>query len=375
MSVSGAAVQLDVRIVRDTLTGVGRYLVRLLDEIARLEPSDLAVTAVGREGQPPLCSALPMQQLHGRGGRSAPLGLAQHVFLRQALRPHRCDLYHYPNFDVPPVPAPKVVATCYDLEPLRHPDLFSHKIVWFYRVLSRRLRSADRIITISESTARDVHELLGIPRERITPVHLGVDPGFAPVSAVEQRRVRDHYRLPRRFVLYVGNTMPHKNVERLVEAIAIVRRAHPDVALVLGGAPDKHRGSVERAVARHGLGEAVTFLGKVPEADLPGLLSSAAAFAFPSLYEGFGLPVLEAMACGAPVVTSNRSSLPEVVGDAALMVEPTDVSAFASALGALLDDERYASDLGRRGIARARQFTWRRCAEAHLQVYREVLST
>jgi len=169
--------------------------------------------------------------------------------------------------------------------------------------------------------------------------------------------------------------MPHKNVERLVEAISLVRRSHPDVALMVGGAPDKHRGSVERAVAQHRLGDAVRFLGKVPEDDLPGLLSSAAMFAFPSLYEGFGLPVLEAMACGTPVVTSNRSSLPEVVGDAAATVEPTDVSALAAAMCGLLDDERHAARLGARGMARARQFTWRRCAEAHLQVYREVLAT
>lgn len=187
--------------------------------------------------------------------------------------------------------------------------------------------------------------------------------------------MRGAYQLPERFVLYLGNTMPHKNVERLIEAMALVRRAHPEVALIMGGAPDKHRVSVEQAVARQGLDTAVRFLGKVPEADLPGLLSSATTFAFPSLYEGFGLPVLEAMACGAPVVTSNRSSLPEVVGDAAVMVEPTDVAALAAALVALLDDEHYALRLGALGVAQARQFTWRRCAEAHLQVYREVLAT
>jgi len=369
------AVQLDVRIVQDPLTGVGRYLVRLLGEIARLEPEDVAVTAVGRAGQPPLCEALPMIRLTGRAGRSGPLGLAQHLVLRHALREQRCDLYHYPNFDVPPVPASKVVATCYDLEPLRHPDLFSRKIVLFYRLMSRRLRTVDRVITISESTARDVHELLGIPHERITPIHLGVEPTFARASAGEQHRVRSAHRLPERFVLYLGNTMPHKNVERLVEAMSMVRQSHPDVALVLGGAPDKHRGNVEQTIARHHLGDVVRFLGKVPEADLPGLISSATLFAFPSLYEGFGLPVLEAMACGTPVVTSNRSSLPEVVGDAGVMVEPTDVAALAAALRALLDDEGHASRLGERGLERARQFTWRRCADAHLQVYREVLAT
>jgi glycosyltransferase involved in cell wall biosynthesis len=370
-----AAVLLDVRIVREALTGVGRYLVGLMNEIGSLQPRDLELTAVGRADQPLLSGAVSTLRLSGQAGRSTPLGLAQHVVLKRSLRRQHCDLYHYPNFDVPPLPVTRVVATCYDLEPLRHPELFSKRIVCFYGLLSRRLRNVDRVITISENTARDVHELLGIPRERITPVHLGVDPTFARPSRDERRRVSRSYRLPERFVLYLGNTMPHKNVERLVDAISIVRRSCPDVALIIGGAADKHRASVERAVARHGLDQAVRFLGKVPEADLPALLSSAAVFAFPSLYEGFGLPVLEAMACGAPVVTSTRSSLPEVVADAAVTVEPTDASAIAGALVAILDNPGLSARLSERGISRAGQFTWRRCAEAHLQVYREVLAT
>lgn len=370
-----ATVLVDVRIVRDALTGVGRYLGRMLDEIGRLGPEDLTVTALGRTDQAPLSDVVTMAHLPGRAGRSAPLGLAQHLLVPRTLRNQACDLYHYPNFDVPPVRVPRLVATCYDLEPLRHPELFSTKIVWFYRLLSRRLRRADRIVTISESTARDVHDLLGISRERITAIHLGVDPGFSRAVPDEQDRVRRNFRLPRRFVLYVGNTMPHKNVERLVESMAVVRRTCPEVPLVIGGAPDRHRASVERVVARHRLGDGVRFLGKVADRDLSALLSSASAFAFPSLYEGFGLPVLEAMACGTPVVTSNRSSLPEVVGNAAIMVEPTDVSAIAGGLVTLLEDERESARVAELGVARARHFTWRRCAESHLRVYREVLAT
>lgn len=375
MSNQPAAVLLDVRIVREALTGVGRYLVGLMNEIGSIQPQDLELTAVGRADQPSLSGAVPVLRLSGQAGRSTPLGLTQHLVLKRSLRRQRCDLYHYPNFDVPPLPATRVVATCHDLEPLRHPELFSRKIVCFYRLLSRRLRSVDRVITISENTARDVHELLGIPRERITPVYLGVDPTFAPASGDERSRVSRKYQLPEKFVLYLGNTMPHKNVERLIAAISIVRRSHPDVELIIAGAADKYRASVERAVARHGLDQAVRFVGKVPEADLPALLSSAAVFAFPSLYEGFGLPVLEAMACGAPVVTSTRSSLPEIVGDAAVTVEPTDASALARGLAAILDDPGFSARLSERGIIRARQFTWRRCAETHLQVYREVLAT
>ena len=366
-------VLLDVRIVRERRTGVGRYLLRVLEELQTLAPADVRVTGLGREDQH-LPIQAPLRALAGRAGRTAPFGLAQQWLLPAALKRERYDLYHYPNFDLPPVARGPIVATCYDLEPLRHPALFPRRLVWFFRLFARRLRRADRVITISEATARDVEELAGVARDRISAVHLGVDAHFTPADAEQRDRVRRRYDLPPRFVLYVGNTMPHKNVGRLVEALAIVRRSCGDAALVIGGAPDKYRPAVEAAIETHGVGDAVRFLGAIEETDLPPLLSSASVFAFPSLYEGFGLPALEAMACGAPVVTSNRASLPEVVGDAAIQVDALDAGALASAIVRLLEDRAESARLAAAGLARARTFTWAKCARAHLDVYRELLS-
>ena len=374
MSVTDAReVLFDVRLARMPLTGVGQYLVRVLDELQRLSGDGLDVVGLARADQQlPIDARL--RRLSGRAGRTAPFELGQQWLLPGALRRERYALYHYANFDVPLGVRGPLVATCYDLEPLRHPALFPPRLVWFVKLFARRLRRADRVITISEATARDVEELAGVPRQRITAAHLGVERRFAPAGAGERNRIRARYALPRRFVLYVGNTMPHKNLVRLVEAIGIVRRTCPDVPLIVGGSPDKYRPAVEAAAARTAPGAAVRFLGRIDDADLPALLSSASVFAFPSLYEGFGLPVLEAMACGTPVVTSNRGSLPEVVGDAAIQIDPLDVEALAASILRLLEDRDAALRLAAAGQARALEFTWGRCARTHLAVYRQLLS-
>ena len=221
------------------------------------------------------------------------------------------------------------------------------------------------MIAISQATARDVEALARVPANRIVVTHLGVDPVFRPQPEAACAAVRARYRLPERYVCYVGNTMPHKNLARMVDAMARVRRRCGPVPLVIAGVPDKHRPALEAAAARHGLGDGLRLLGPVPDEDLPALLSAAAVFVYPSLYEGFGLPVLEAMACGCPVVTSNRASLPEVAGDAALACDPLDTPAIAEAVATLLTDATAAARLRAAGPLRAAAFTWSRCAALH----------
>jgi glycosyltransferase involved in cell wall biosynthesis len=366
-------VLLDVRIVREPLTGVGRYLVNVLAELKKLARESVRVVGLVRQGQT-LNAEIPLRTLSGRAARASPLSLSQQWLLPKALARERYDLYHYTNFDLPRIVRGPVVATCYDLEPLRHPELFTRRIVWFYRLFSRGLRRADHIITISNNTSQDVQRLLGIPSNRLTAIPLGVDARFRPVTDVARRaEVRAKHGLSDRFVLYVGNTMPHKNLGRVVEAMRKVRCRVRGVRLVLAGAPDKYRGDVQQAISACGLEEAVAFPGRIPESDLPALLSMAAVFVYPSLYEGFGLPVVEAMACGTPVVTSNRASLPEVVGEAAITVDPLDVDAIAAAIERILEDEGESRRLRDQGLERAQQFTWERCARAHLRVYEELL--
>lgn len=363
---------LDLRVVRERLTGVGRYLLRTYAELQTIAP-DLQVTALVRRGQT-LPAAGPTRTLPGAAGETAPLQPAQWWRLPRALRGVPYDLFHYTYFDLPPVSRrTPLVATCYDLEPLVHPALFPPRLVWYSRLFVRALRRADRVVTISHATARDVERFAGLPAERIVVTHLGVDTAFRPAGADERARVRAAHGLPERYVFYVGNTLPHKNLGRLVEAMARVRRACGPIPLILAGAPDRHRPALEAAAAQAGVAEGVRFLGQVPDADLPGLLSAASVFAYPSLYEGFGLPVLEAMACGAPVVTSNRASLPEVVGDAAEVCDPLDVGAIAGAIEALLSDDARAARRRAAGLARAAEFTWARCAAAHHALYRELV--
>jgi glycosyltransferase involved in cell wall biosynthesis len=197
-----------------------------------------------------------------------------------------------------------------------------------------------------------------------------VDPGEE-----ERERVRERYQIQGRFVLYAGNIKPHKNLDRLIEAFAILRRrpGNEDVKLLIIGDEIQRYGSLRRTVEMAGVRQDVRFFGFVPDATLAALYRMAAVFAFPSLYEGFGLPPLEAMACGTPVVTSRVSSLPEVVGDAALLVDPYDIRSIADGLMQVLDDDETRERLIAHGHARARHFNWDNSVRAVLRAYRTAL--
>jgi glycosyltransferase involved in cell wall biosynthesis len=255
------------------------------------------------------------------------------------------------------------------------PALFPRKLVWFYKLMVKRLQRAEVIITISEFSKKDIIAYTGIPASRVRVIYLGVESHFAPLTSQPALAdILSRYELkPKQFVLYVGNTMPHKNVRRTAEAVKIVRCKYPGIVLAVAGARDRYRADLEKAVMDMGVSDGVRFLGPIPEDELPLLYNAAAVFIFPSLYEGFGLPVLEAMACGTPVVTSNAASLPEVVGDAAITIDPRSSEAIATAVQSVLEDPCLAAELSRRGVERARGFSWKRAAEQHLSVYREVL--
>jgi glycosyltransferase involved in cell wall biosynthesis len=233
----------------------------------------------------------------------------------------------------------------------------------------RSIQRADRILADSESTRRDVLEVYKVPPEKVFVLYSGVDDQFFPVTdPILTRRTLDHYGLgglP--YILSVGTIQPRKNYDRLVEA---VQRLHqPDLHLVIAGGKGWLDSPLYARVKELGMKERVHFLGYVPDQDLPVLYSSARIFAFPSLYEGFGLPPLEAMACGAPVVCSNRSSLPEVVGDAGVLVDPYDVDEIAKGLQSALEDERLRNTLINKGQLRVQKFSWVSAARQLLTHY------
>jgi alpha-1,3-rhamnosyl/mannosyltransferase len=239
-------------------------------------------------------------------------------------------------------------------------------------VFARRLRQAVAIIAISQQTADDVQHMLGIPSSTIRVIPLGVDARFRPsVPQTEIADARVIYGLPEEFVLYVGNTMPHKNVPRIVEAFAAARQTKPGLTLVLAGRRDSYRPLVDDAIRTAGVLGSVRFVNYVEEMHLPALYAASRALIFPSLYEGFGMPVLEALACGTPVITSDRGSLAEIAGRAAMLVDPRNVSEIAEALAAVVRDGSEASRLRAAGPIRAAEFTWTRTAERHVELYKE----
>jgi len=291
-----------------------------------------------------------------------------------ALRKERVDLLHALAFVTPLLsPCPSVV-TIYDLSFLLYPESFK-RAKRFYLGLFTRLsaRRARRIIAISESTKRDVVRLLGVSPEKVEVVYCGIDEAFRPLAEDQVAAFRVQRGLPERFVLFVGTIEPRKNVTRLIEAFADLRFAICDLRLVIGGAKGWFYQDVFARVEELGLQGEVMFPGYIPVSELPLWYNAAELFVYPSLYEGFGLPPLEAMACGTPVIAANTSSLPEVVGEAGLTVDPLDVEGLAEAMRRVLGDEALRQEMRKRGLQRARGFSWMKTAQETVLVYRRAM--
>lgn len=283
----------------------------------------------------------------------------------------RLDVFHSPDFALAPVLRARTLVTVHDLSFRRVPECFEPALLsYLNRVVPRSVARADIVLADSESTRNDAIELLRLAPERVFVVYAGVDSRFHRVT--DQgflETVRSRYSLPGRFVLSVGTLQPRKNYMRLIEAFSRLSGVE-DVRLVISGARGWLYEDIFRRVEELGLSSRVLFPGYVAEADLPALYSLSEVFAFPSLYEGFGLPPLEAMACGTPVVVSRASSLPEVVGNAGCLVDPVSVEEIAGALQALLDSPARRADLAEQCVAQAARFTWSEAARVLLGLYR-----
>lgn len=293
------------------------------------------------------------------------------------LAAERIDIYHSPRDMGLPTPGHlpcRSVITLHDIILVRRArDYYSGPRARLYeRRLRRRLVEADHVITISEFSRSDILDWSGLDPDKVTVVYDGVSEIFKPVEDEELlETVRHRYGLPRRYILCVGSTEPRKNIRRAIEAYTELRRMEPGVSLVVTGV-DYCGVGPDQSFAGLPL-DGVFLAGYVSDADMPLVLGGAELLFFPSLYEGFGLPPLEAMACGVPVVTSNVSSLPEVVGEAAVLVDPLSVSGMAGALEMVLGSESLRQELVEKGFKRARRFSWQRTAEETRQIYEKVL--
>jgi len=287
----------------------------------------------------------------------------------------KVDILHQPAFSAPVLYRGKVVVTVHDLVAI----FFGQEIPFFSRQYFGRwmpfsYRFADHIIAISENTKRDIVRTLGIPQERITVIYEAAPEHYQPVKNVSQlKRITKRYQTGEQYLLHIGTLNPRKNLSFLIEIFAELIKSNPRLNLVISGKAGWYYEGLFRQVDQLGLSGRVKFIGYVPEADKPALLSGAYAFVFPSRYEGFGLPVLEAMACGAPVVAANVSAIPEVVGKGGVLLPLSGRDAWVKALRRI-GRPSFRSKLVASGQKQARKFSWRKAAEQTVAVYERVNS-
>ncbi len=373
-------VAIDVRTVTPVRSGVGNYVLHLLRGLYRVAPEEdffllgqaqnLAV--IGGELAPHLFYNTPLSH------ENHPLGdIWEHFWLPRVLRQNRVEVLHGPATLVPLCGRSSyaTVVTIHDLVAFLFPETIPRKYAMYMRwLLARVVRRAQRIISVSENTKRDLVDILGVDPAKVSVVYEAAHPGFRPIAdrallAATARR----YGLSGPFIYHVGNIEPRKNLVRLIKAYLILRETTGHrVQLAITGQKGWLTGRLFKSLGGIDVHDDVISTGYVPHEDLPLLMNAAEAFVFPSLYEGFGLPVLEAMSCGTPVVTSDISSLPEIVGRSAVLVDPYREEAIAEGIRRVLEDTALRERLKREGIERAGLFSWERAARETLTVYHQV---
>ena len=354
--------------------GIGTYIRNLLRELARLDQSTEFVL---------LCRPQDTESIRALGENFRPVieragnySIAEQLKVPLALRREGVTLFHAPHYVLPPLVRCPSVVTIHDCIHLMFPQYLPNRAALAYARVSMAMaaRRATRVLTVSESSKTDIIRFFGTDPSKIDVIYNAFDERFGLEPREEDVvRVRERYQLHDEFVLYAGNVKPHKNLERLIDAFHLVRsRGLDHLKLVMIGDDISKYASLRRAVHQHQLHKYVRFLGYLPEETLAVMYRLAGVFVFPSLYEGFGLPPLEAMASGTPVVTSNVSSLPEVAGNAAELVDPYDPESIADGIYRVLTNADLSRDLRARGLARARQFSWETSVRRIHEIYGEV---
>jgi glycosyltransferase involved in cell wall biosynthesis len=355
--------------------GIGTYIRNLLRELAKLDrQTDYVV----------FCNPGDVEETRALGDnfravpeRSGPYSITEQLSIPLAVKRERLDLFHSPHYVLPALTPSRTVVTIHDCIHLMFPEYLNNRLGYAYAraALWTAAHKSDRIFTVSEQSKRDILKFFKVPPDKIVVTPNAIDDRFNVEPSEEHvMQTRERYQLSHSYLLYVGNIKPHKNLERLIEAFHQVRgEGRSELELLIIGSEISQMQALRRAVHKYQLHRYVRFLGFVPDKTLAVLYRLASVFVFPSLYEGFGLPPLEAMASGTPVVTSNVSSLPEVVGDAAVLVDPYSAEAIAEGILTVLRSTHLRDDLRRRGLERAHEYSWNRSVRRVREIYAEVV--
>lgn len=353
--------------------GVSRYIYNLVRHLHDADPTNSYTVLVSEHVQ----GWRNISQHVSRLSVNRPLSrvLWEQTKLPFELRRIRADLLHAPVNVAPFRSVCPTVVTVHDLSFIHYPNSFrAFQRLYQQTMTPISIRRAARVIAVSENTRMDLLRLYRADPARVQVVYNGVEERFRPIDKPGVERFRRRRGLPERMILFVGTLEPRKNVSTLLKAYALLRKTgRTKVPLVIAGGKGWLYDPIFALAEELGLGEHLFFPGYVPDAELPLWYNAAEIFVFPSLYEGFGLTPLEAMACGTPVIVSSASSLPEVVGDAGLIVEPEDVEGLAESIARLLDDPALRKELGVAGQRRATGFTWQRTAQKTVAIYRQAL--
>ena len=375
MASDGLRLGLDARLLAYNRGGIARYITALGHALAALPAPAPFADLVAIYHRKDRARALAASGWRGLTAWTPPHHRIERYALALELAPRGLDLLHSPDHVPSGAGRARSVVTVHDLSFFLYPDTHSAASRRYYAQVAWAVERADRIIAVSEATKRDLVREVGADPARIRVVYEAAPHVPEPDATSGDARPSAPAPFAQPYVLSVQAAIePRKNIPRLIEAFAQAHRAHPELRLVVAGGPGADEPVVRAAVARHDLAAAVDFPGVLPETLLQASYRGALALAYPSLYEGFGLPLLEAMTVGTPVIASRVSSLPEVAGEAALLVDPFDVDALAGAMGQIAGDETLRAALATaRGYRRVRCFSWERAAQETLAVYREAL--
>ena len=374
---------LDARVIIDKLTGLGNYTYNLVKHLLMLDSENEYIVLINRSltDQHPI-KHLEQKNLTKRFVQIPEVTPQQQVMVPFELLKQKPDIYHYPNFDLPVFQPYNSIFTVHDLTYLKHDDLYMNgrwiKNFYTKAIMSLAARKSKKIIAVSASTKSDLLEILKVPEHKVDVIHEGLDEIYFNGSLSNTRSdfFNKNFALNdgAEYFLFIGERRPHKNLVRLIEAFFIFKQRAPNkIKLVIGGKKYASYDEPERKVQELNLTNEVIFLGYIPEDDLQLLYKNARCFIFISIYEGFGIPILEAMACGTPIITSNISAMPEVAGEAALTVNPYNVDEIAEVMHQLTCDSNMSQRLVDTGLKRVKNFSWNNAAEKTLELYEGIV--